>query len=131
MFLPLTNSCYTIAVPLIGYVYVPPVSVPTNVSPAYVPPPDPQQLLAETGIFLLQVFNHVQRQRTDTNFRSTLLSTLYRDGYLYFAAVMGIRLFGTFLVSDPSPASPASLPLVDHVPRSTCSAPLHSGSSAI
>jgi hypothetical protein len=25
MFLPLTNSCYTIADPLIGYVYVPPV----------------------------------------------------------------------------------------------------------
>lgn len=57
------------------------------------------QLLAEGGILLLQVVNHIQRRKADSTFRSTLLNTLFRDGYLYFGLVMTLRLVAVFLVS--------------------------------
>ncbi|KIM31623.1 hypothetical protein M408DRAFT_20857 [Serendipita vermifera MAFF 305830] len=78
MYLPLTSTCYTITDPLVPFVYIPP-------------------LLAEGGILVMQILNHIQRRKADTSFKSPLLSTLYRDGYLYFGCIMSLRLVAVFL----------------------------------
>lgn len=79
IYLPGTNTCYTISDKLITYIYIPPI-------------------LAETGILVLQVYHHVQKNRTGGGaFQTTLVTTLYRDGYLYFAMVMSLRLLCLFI----------------------------------
>jgi hypothetical protein len=60
------------------------------------------QILAEAGILGLQVFHHIQRSRADDGFQTPLITTLYRDGYLYFAAVMSLRVLSLFTVSPPT-----------------------------
>lgn len=78
MYLPLTSTCITTTDPLVPFVYVPP-------------------LLAEGGILVLQILNHTRRKKVDRSFKSTLLSALYRDGYLYFGSIMSLRLVAVFL----------------------------------
>lgn len=78
MYLPITNSCYTIPDPLIRYVYIPPIA-------------------AECGIMILQVANHIYRRRQRTFLHTPLISTLYRDGYLWFGCVISVRLLCLFM----------------------------------
>ncbi|KAG8752170.1 hypothetical protein FRC14_007276 [Serendipita sp. 396] len=85
IYIPVTGTCYSVPDPLIRSIYLPP-------------------LLAEGGIVLLQIVNHVHRRRQRSLLKSPLVSTLFRDGYLYFALVLTIRLFCLFIYefADPS-----------------------------
>lgn len=78
VYVPLISTCYTINEPLIPFLYVP-------------------SLLAESGILAMQVLNHIQRKKVEGSFKSTLLGTLYRDGYFYFGSVMSLRLVAVFI----------------------------------
>ncbi|CAG7848911.1 SubName: Full=Uncharacterized protein {ECO:0000313/EMBL:CCA70251.1} [Serendipita indica DSM 11827] len=83
---PLTDtSCYTIPDPLIKVIYIPP-------------------LAAETGIMLLQIFNHFQRRKEHNLLRTRLMSTLFRDGYLWYITVLSVRLL-CILVYEFAPLS--------------------------
>jgi hypothetical protein len=99
MYLPFIDSCYTIPDKLIGYVYFPPVSASPDRALSFISSP---QILAESAILGLQVFHHIQRSRADDAFQTPLITTLYRDGYLYFAAVMSLRVLSIFIVSPPT-----------------------------
>jgi hypothetical protein len=58
-----------------------------------------RQLLAETAILVLQIANHIQRRKQFVALKTPILSTLFRDGYLYFFAIMSIRLMAILIVS--------------------------------
>lgn len=73
MYLPITKTCYTVPNPLIKFVYIPPIA-------------------AECGIMILQAANHIYRGRQRTFLHTPLISTLYRDGYLWFGCVISVRL---------------------------------------
>ncbi|CCA70251.1 hypothetical protein PIIN_04190 [Serendipita indica DSM 11827] len=79
------QSCYTIPDPLIKVIYIPP-------------------LAAETGIMLLQIFNHFQRRKEHNLLRTRLMSTLFRDGYLWYITVLSVRLL-CILVYEFAPLS--------------------------
>ncbi|CAG8683628.1 7437_t:CDS:2, partial [Acaulospora colombiana] len=64
-YLPVIDSCYTIADRIVGGVYIPP-------------------LLAEASMLVLQIVDHVRRRKRTTLLKTPLLSTLFRDGYIYF-----------------------------------------------
>lgn len=57
-----------------------------------------EQLLAEGAIFVLQAFNHWQRHRQHSPFKTMLIHTLYRDGYVYFTAAISARLMAVLVV---------------------------------
>ncbi|PVF95291.1 hypothetical protein CPB86DRAFT_776284 [Serendipita vermifera] len=78
IYLPVMNTCYTIADPIIGGVYIPP-------------------LLAEGGILILQIVDHIKRRKQAAMIKTPILTTLFRDGYLYFTAVISIRLLCVFV----------------------------------
>ncbi|PVF95288.1 hypothetical protein CPB86DRAFT_595795 [Serendipita vermifera] len=78
LYLPMIDSCYTVADRIVGGVYVPP-------------------LLAEGSMFLLQIVDHVRRRKQTTLIKTPLLSTLFRDGYIYFSAILSLRIICVFV----------------------------------
>lgn len=77
-FLPGINTCYTVIDIASKLVYIPP-------------------LFAESVLLILQIAKHVKSRKTREAYQSPLMVTLYRDGYIYFATIMTIRLLCLFM----------------------------------
>ncbi|KAG8828952.1 hypothetical protein FRC18_009705 [Serendipita sp. 400] len=79
VYLSFSRTCYSNPPKEVGYIYLPP-------------------MLAESGIMALQVVHHYRSRENRLMVRTPLIQTMYRDGYLYFAAVMTVRFvcFFTF-----------------------------------
>ncbi|KAG8807549.1 hypothetical protein FRC19_006609 [Serendipita sp. 401] len=77
LYLSFSRTCYSNTPKEIGYIYLPP-------------------MLAESGIMALQVVHHYRSRENRLMVRTPLIQTMYRDGYLYFAAVMTVRFICFF-----------------------------------
>ncbi|CCA67350.1 hypothetical protein PIIN_01179 [Serendipita indica DSM 11827] len=84
-YLAFTHTCYAVPSKFIKYGYVP-------------------AIIAEGGLLALQTFHHVRNRRHRQFISMPLVDTLYRDGYIWFCAAIGIRLFAVlvFAFADPS-----------------------------